>query len=109
MTFLGSVKLDSAKRFTIIKEVAEILQVEQNDHIMFYLENGEIVIRKVLPMMGKGLRGLQEDFDDWVRKREIEISMIPDPEEQGAAMDQLKEDIREHEEHVAIMKENGMI
>lgn len=109
MTFLGSVKLDSAKRFTIIKEVAEILQVEQNDHIMFYLENGEVVIRKVLPMMGKGLKGLQEDFDEWVRKRKIEISMIADPDEQAAATEQLEEEIREHEEHVAIMKENGMI
>ena len=109
MTFLGSVKLDSAKRFTIIKEVAEILQVEQNDHIMFYLENGEIVIRKVLPMMGKGFKGLQEDFDEWVRKRKIEISMMQDPNEQSFALEQLERDIEEHEEHIAIMRENNMI
>jgi hypothetical protein len=53
--------------------------------------------------------GLQEDFDEWVRKRKIEISMIPDPDEQMASMEKLEEEIQEHEEHVAIMKENGMI
>ena len=35
--------------------------------------------------------------------------MIPDPDEQMASMEKLEEEIREHEEHVAIMKENGMI
>jgi len=59
--------------------------------------------------MGRGLKGLQEDFDEWVRKRKIEIEMIPDPDERMAAEDQLEEQIREHDEHVEIMKENGMI
>lgn len=92
----GILPLELGNLLIVIKsqellEVAEILQVEQNDHIMFYLENGEIVIRKVLPMMGRGLKGLQEDFDEWVRKRKIEIEMIPDPDERMAAEDQLEE------------------
>ena len=54
MQFLGSVRLDGSKRITLIKEVAEILELGPQDHVMFYIDNGEVILRRVLPESSKG-------------------------------------------------------
>ena len=105
MVFLGSVKLDAAKRLTLIKEVAEILEVEEKDHVMFYLEDGEIIIRKVLPMMGRGIKGAEEEINEWARKRKIEIDMITDPEERDMAEREMQDTLIEKYERNSEMFE----
>lgn len=92
MVFLGSVKMDKSKRVTLIKEVSEILQVTEKDHLMFYLENGEIVIRKFIedsPAPGKP--SAYPKFWDWYRKRKIEIDTIEDPEVRQEMIKDLEE------------------
>jgi len=93
MIFLGSVKVDSSKRLTLIKEVAEVLGVEKEDNVMFFINDGEIVIRKVLPEQGNMLKKNMAEFNDWVRKRRIEIDMMQDSEERDQASEQLQERI----------------
>ena len=75
MQFLGSVRLDGSKRITVIKEVAEILELGPQDHVKFYLDNGEVVMRRVLPDDGK-TEFTNSEFWEWARKRQIEISMM---------------------------------
>ena len=87
MQFLGSVRLDGSKRITVIKEVAEILELGPQDHVKFYLDHGEIVMRKVLPDEGK-TEFTNSEFWEWARKREIEISMMS-PEEAELAKAEL--------------------
>ncbi len=95
MIFLGSVKVDSSKRLTLIKEVAEILKVEKEDNIMFFINDGEIVIRKVLPEQGSMIKKNMAEFNDWVRKREIEISMMEDEDEKEEASETLQSKIEQ--------------
>ena len=91
MQFLGSVRLDGSKRITLIKEVAEILNVGPQDHLMFFIDDGEIIIRKVLPdCMADGIRYKNDNFWEWSRKRRIEIEMMV-PEEAEYALEKLQE------------------
>lgn len=77
MKFLGSVRLDGSKRITLIKEVADILDLEPQDHVMFFIDNGEIILRKVLPeSSGKSTYCNSDNFWEWARKRQIEIGMM---------------------------------
>ncbi len=81
MVFMGSSKTDKAGRLTLIKEVKEVLELSEKDHVMFYLENGEIIIRKYIddsPSSGQG--ETYAKFWDWYRKRKIEIDMVDDPD-----------------------------
>lgn len=77
MQFLGSVRLDGSKRITLIKEVADILELGPQDHVMFYIDNGEVILRRVLPESSKGgIRYNNDSFWEWARKRQIEINMM---------------------------------
>ena len=83
MQFLGSVRLDGSKRITLIKEVADILELGPQDHVMFYIDNGEVILRRVLPESSKGgIRYNNDSFWEWARKRQIEIGMM-EPEQAG--------------------------
>lgn len=86
MQFLGSVRLDGSKRITVIKEVAEILELGPQDYIKFYLDNGEIVMRRVLPDEGK-TEFTNSEFWEWARKRGIEISMMDSEEAEIAKVE----------------------
>ena len=99
MIFLGSVKVDSSKRLTLIKEVAEILNVEKEDNIMFFINDGEIVIRKVLPEQGNMIKKNMAEFNDWVRKRQFEIEMMVDSEERDYATQELQDKIDKMKEY----------
>jgi len=46
MGFLGSSKMDSVKRISLVKPVADILEVDIGDHVVFYEVDGAIVIEK---------------------------------------------------------------
>ena len=104
MIFLGSVKVDSSKRLTLIKEVAEILNVEEEDNIMFFINDGEIVIRKVLPEQGNMIKKNMAEFNDWVRKRQFEIDMMEDSDEREAASEELQDKIDQMKDYEATVK-----
>ena len=104
MIFLGSVKVDSSKRLTLIKEVAEILNVEKEDNIMFFINDGEIVIRKVLPEQGNMIKKNMAEFNDWVRKRQFEIDMMEDSDEREAASEELQDKIDQMKDYEATVK-----
>ena len=83
--------MDGSKRITLIKEVAEILDVGPQDHLMFYIDNGEVIIRRVLPESSNGgIRYNNDNFREWARKREIEIGMM-EPECAEVARNELEE------------------
>ena len=105
MIFLGSVKVDSSKRLTLIKEVAEILNVEKEDNIMFFINDGEIVIRKVLPEQGNMIKKNMAEFNDWARKRQCEIDMMEDQEEKDMASEQLQEKIDQMRDYETAFKD----
>lgn len=103
MVFLGSVKMDKSKRVTLIKEVSEVLQVTEKDHLMFYIEDGEIVIRKYIPDSPK-INGKEKNaqFWEWARKRQIEIELTDDVDERSVMqedLDEKKSVIRSGEEY----------
>ena len=110
MQFLGSVRLDGSKRITLIKEVAEILELGPQDHVMFYIDNGEIILRRVLPESEQvGIRYNNDSFWEWARKRQIEIDMM-DPgmaEVAQADLDDKKESVKELEEEMQKLGSSG--
>lgn len=94
MVFLGSVKMDKSKRVTLIKEVSEILQVSEKDHLMFYLEDGEITIRKYVPDSPKDENNNGNiQFWEWARKRQLEIDLTSDDDKKSMMQDDLDEKI----------------
>ncbi len=103
MLFLGSVKLDGSKRATLIKEVAEILDVKGSDYLDFFIDNGEIIIRKVLPERGD-IGYNNASFWDWARKREIELDML-EKEYDSEIVDQLRYDLEFKIEGIKGMEE----
>ena len=105
MIFLGSVKVDSSKRLTLIKEVAEILNVEKEDNIMFFINDGEIVIRKVLPEQGNMIKKNMAEFNDWARKRQCEINMMEDLDERDSALEQLQDKIDQMKDYEKTVRE----
>ncbi len=110
MQFLGSVRLDGSKRITLIKEVADILELGPQDHVMFYIDNGEIILRRVLPESEQvGIRYNNDSFWEWARKRQIEIDMM-DPgmaEVAQADLDDKKESVKELEEEMQKLGSSG--
>ncbi len=111
MQFLGSVRLDGSKRITLIKEVADILELGPQDHVMFYLDDGEVIIRKVLPEGRKGdIRFNNDSFWEWARKRQIEIGMM-DLETAETAQVKLNdqiESVKNLEEEMRRLDPNGV-
>ena len=109
MQFLGSVRLDGSKRITLIKEVAEILELGPQDHVMFYIDNGEIILRRVLPESEmSGIRYNNDSFWEWARKRQIEIGMMP-PEQAEVAQLELDEKIESVKELEDEMEKIGNV
>ena len=107
MQFLGSVRLDGSKRITLIKEVADILELGPQDHVMFYIDNGEVILRRVLPESSKGgIRYNNDSFWEWARKRQIEIGMM-EAEVAQAELDDKKESVLELEEEMRKIGSNG--
>ena len=110
MQFLGSVRLDGSKRITLIKEVADILELGPQDHVMFYIDNGEVILRRVLPESSKGgIRYNNDSFWEWARKRQIENGrMEPEQAEVAQAeLDDKKESVLELEEEMRKIGSNG--
>ena len=110
MKFLGSVRLDGSKRITLIKEVADILELGPQDHVMFYIDNGEVILRRVLPESSKnGIRYNNDSFWEWARKRQIEIGMM-EPEQAEVAQAELNdkiESVRDLEEEMRRLDPDG--
>lgn len=105
MIFLGSVKLDASKRFTMIKDAAEILNVGKDDNIMFYIDNGEIIIRKVLPEQGDMYKSQNAEFNEWARKRKMEIDLMPDEDIRQMCLEDLNVKIEHQKEYNEALKE----
>ena len=110
MQFLGSVRLDGSKRITLIKEVADILELGPQDHVMFYLDHGEVILRRVLPESSTGgIRYNNDSFWEWARKRQIEIGMM-EPEQAEIAQAELNdkiESVRDLEEEMRRLDPDG--
>ena len=102
--------MDGSKRITLIKEVADILELGPQDHVMFYIDNGEVILRRVLPESSKnGIRYNNDSFWEWARKRQIEIGMM-EPEQAEVAqaeLDDKKESVLELEEEMRKIGSNG--
>ncbi|MBE6528846.1 MAG: hypothetical protein E7Z64_06805 [Thermoplasmata archaeon] len=60
---------------------------------MFFINDGEIVIRKVPPEQDNMIKKNMAEFDDWARKRKCEIDMMEDPDERKAVFEELQEKI----------------
>ena len=101
--------MDGYKRITMINEVAEILELGPQDHVMFYIDNGEIILRRVLPESEiNGIRYNNDSFWEWARKRQIEIDMMP-PEQAEVAqadLDDRKDSVRDLEEEMKKIESN---
>ena len=100
MVFLGSSKTDKAGRITLIKEVKEVLELSEKDHVMFYLEDGEVVIRKYIDP-SPDITAFNSGFYEWARKKKIEIDLTDDPTIKELELEKLNEKIehaREYEE-----------
>lgn len=98
MQLLGSVRLDSSKRITLIKEVADVLRLDPQNHMMLYIGNGKVIHRRT-PSERKqvGIYYNNDSFWEWARKRQIEICMMdPDLAEVALAdLDDKKESMKE--------------
>lgn len=101
MQFLGSVRLDGSKRVTLIKEVADILELGPQDHVMFYIDNGEIILRRVLKNSGDQFSLRNGEFWEWARKRQIEIDMLQDSD----VKEQYQEDLNSKMEAISKIEE----
>ena len=104
MVFLGSSKTDKAGRITLLKEVKEVLNLSERDHVMFYLEDGEIIIRKYVDAP-PDMVGHAGGFYEWVRKKKIEIELIEDPDIKEIEMEKLKEKLDQAKDYEEAMKE----
>lgn len=102
-------EVDGYKRITMINEVAEILELGPQDHVMFYIDNGEIILRRVLPESEiNGIRYNNDSFWEWARKRQIEIDMMPleQAEVAQADLDDRKDSVRDLEEEMKKIESN---
>jgi antitoxin component of MazEF toxin-antitoxin module len=89
MVFLGSARMDSSKRITLVKEVADILQLTEKDHVNFYIQDGEIIIRKVLEDSRDWKNVKDVEFWEWARKSQIEIDLMENEIEKEQAQSNL--------------------
>jgi hypothetical protein len=55
--------------------------------------------------MGKGIKGAEEEIDEWARKRRIEISMMPNPDEREIAEREMQDSLAEKYERTTEMYE----
>ena len=84
---------------------AEILNVGKDDNIMFYIDNGEIIIRKVLPEQGDMYKSQSAEFNEWARKRRMEIDLMPDEDIRRMCLEDLNVKIEHQREYDEAMKE----
>ena len=77
---------------------------------MFYIDNGEVILRRVLPESSKGgIRYNNDSFWEWARKRQIEIGMM-EPEQAEVAQAELNdkiESVRDLEEEMRRLDPDG--
>lgn len=103
MVFLGSSKTDKTGRITLIKEVKEVLNLSEKDHVMFYLENGEVIIRKYVNTPSDCMTN-NDNFYEWIRKKRIEIDLIENPEIKEIEIKNLNEKIDQIREYEMAIK-----
>ena len=97
--------MDGSKRITLIKEVADILELGPQDHVMFYIDNGEVILRRVLPESNNN-----DSFWEWARKRQIEIGMM-EPEQADVAqadLDDKIESVKDLEKEISRLDPDGV-
>lgn len=46
MVFLGKTKMNKTRQISLIKEVADLFEIEEGEYVKFYAQGGEIIIRK---------------------------------------------------------------
>ena len=69
MVYLGKSKMDKTKRISLIKEVADLFEMADGDHILFFASDGKIIITK-----GTEGRGTEsEAIAERIRMKEDEL------------------------------------
>ena len=73
MAYLGKSKMDKTKRISLIKEVADLFDMEDGDHIYFHAINGKIIITKATKKFnGFDIEG--EIIEQRIREKEMEVA-----------------------------------
>ena len=106
MVYLGKSKMDKTKRISLIKEVADLFDMEEGDHIYFYAVNGKIFINKATKKFG-GFDLEGEEIEARIREKEDEI-MDADFERRDPVSDmkEYEEARKEAEEYYRLYKES---
>ena len=72
MAYLGKSKMDRTKRVSLIKEVADLFEIEEGDYIYFHAIEGKIIINKATKKFnGFDIEG--EEIERRIREKEEEI------------------------------------
>lgn len=62
MVKVGKSKFDRNGRVSLIKDIADLMDLIEGDYIEYYIENGEVVIRKLTKLYPGGLDLEGEDI-----------------------------------------------
>jgi len=72
MIYLGKSKMDKTKRISLIKEVADLFDMEEGDSVYFYAVDGKISINKATKKFG-GFDSEGEEIEARIREKEEEL------------------------------------
>jgi hypothetical protein len=73
LAYLGKSKMDKTKRISLIKEAADLFDIEEGDHIYFHAINGKIVITKATKKFNSfDIEG--EIIEERIRRKEAELT-----------------------------------
>jgi len=106
MAYLGKSKIDRTKRISLIKEVADLFDIEEGDYIYFHAIEGRIVINKATKKFngfdfeGEEIENRIKEKEEEIRDAEYDRYVNRDPE------DEHNEQRREAEEQYRLYKEN---
>jgi len=72
MVFVGKTKMNKTRQISLIKDIADIFEIEEGEYINFYAEDGNIIIRKTT-VKYDGFDFEREMIEERVRDLEIDI------------------------------------
>jgi len=72
MVFVGKTKMNKTRQISLIKDIADIFEIEEGEYINFYAEDGNIIIRKTT-VKYDGFDFEREMIEEKVRNLEMDI------------------------------------
>jgi len=101
MVFVGKTKMNKTRQISLIKDIADIFEIEEGEYINFYAEDGNIIIRKTTvkydgfdferEMIEERVRNLEMDILESVRADFDELDDMED--RRGAAYEIFKSEL----------------